>query len=179
MGSCLDTCILPYSLPLGETGIPSDFGNLTSNLCASGYSSAVNSPTGNVFCVNPPYNNPANIGHGVAAGTKCQVFITNADGSITLKTNVPKCGYNKDNLYYCPWALGDAPVQAIINEAKKYNIFETINKKCGSFAYSLHSCKALDELRKIPALNTFWKIFNSDPSNIDFSPFIANNAECI
>ena len=113
-------------------------------MCASGYAVKKNETDRKLYCVNPPFTNPAQIGHGVDPFTKCEVIINNADGTITQKTNVPKCGYNKDNKSYCPWALGDAPIQEMIKEAKKYNFYETISMNC-KFD-NVMDCKALQDL---------------------------------
>lgn len=149
IGVCFgSSCAIPYSLPLGDTDITSDYSQeLASIFCESGYASAVNSPTGDYYCVRAPFTNPSQIGHGVNPGTQCQVVVNNADGSITSKTNVPKCGYNKDNLYYCPWALGDDPMQAMIAEARKYNFYEEVNKNCNPDMYGdRNNCKKWAEL---------------------------------
>ncbi len=110
-GYCINSvCTLPWSLPAGVTSIPSTAPQASVNyLCSTGYASSVGSTNGNYSCVAAPTNLAANL-NGVTADTQCNVTITNANGSTSIQTNTPICGYNQDTKSYCPWALGDAAV---------------------------------------------------------------------
>lgn len=89
-------CVLPGSLPLGDTGISNeyDISSEISMLCESGFATGVNSPTNTIYCVPPPVSTHAFISKGVPADFKCEVKVFNADGSHSFITNTPLCGYN-------------------------------------------------------------------------------------
>lgn len=121
-------------MPAGTTGIPSNTVGLTqvavSRLCASGY--AVNDQaSGNYFCGTAPFNPTNVVGKGQQTGFQCSVTVTPTVGAATVEnTVVAQCGYNQDNLFYCPYALGDAPVQAILTAISSANVWSNLNKNC-------------------------------------------------
>lgn len=43
-----------------------------------------------------------------------------ADGTKPETTSTPICGYNKNALSYCPWQLGDAPLNAFLPALTAY-----------------------------------------------------------
>ena len=125
MGYCINaTCTIPYSLPSGVTGIPSAIPQqFASRFCKTGYASSTGSTNGNYSCVVAPTTDSTQL-NGVTVGTACKLTVTNADGTTdTTQTNTALCGYNQDNKYYCPWALGDAPAQAVLTALTGSNLF--------------------------------------------------------
>jgi len=89
-------CVLPGSLQLGDTGISSEFNDQSdiNILCESGYASSVNSSAGTYHCVPAPISTHEFVSKGVPANFKCEVKVFNADGTYSLITNNPLCGYN-------------------------------------------------------------------------------------
>ena len=121
-------------MPAGTTGIPSNTVGLTqvmvSRLCASGY--AVNdAESGNYFCGTAPFNPAGVVGKGQASGFQCSVTVTPTTGAATVQNTIlAQCGYNQDAMFYCPYALGDAPVQAMLQAINSANLWGNLNKNC-------------------------------------------------
>jgi len=116
----------------GNTGISSTTLGVNqafvSRLCSSGYAT-IDTATNNFFCAAAPTNPTAVVGKGQQSGFQCSVTVTDSTGKTTTQnTELAACGYNQDNLFYCPYAVGDAPVQAILtalNSAKFYSLRNT------------------------------------------------------
>lgn len=105
--------------------------------------------------------------------------VNNLDGSTSTVYNSPLCGYNKDNLFYCPWALGDAPAQSVFQKLIEGGYFFSINANCNP--------KSFGQCADIPYdlqdgyefyYSQFMFLFSNKPNatNLGLTPFIANNA---
>lgn len=72
-GYCINSvCILPYTLPPGNTNIfsnTSNFYQLFVNMLCSTGAAAIDPASNNFFCVNPPFTNPSYVSKGQPSGT--------------------------------------------------------------------------------------------------------------
>jgi hypothetical protein len=86
------------------------------------------------------------------------------------------CGYNIDNMFYCPWQLGDAVPSAAI--AALTPIYAYASQNCNPMSKGIGFCKAL--MTKYPELDAInLKAINFINDVKDIGPLIANNAPCV
>lgn len=127
-GYCINSkCTVPHSLPSGTTGVLSTAAGASqsfiSRLCQSGYAT-IDTATNTYFCAAAPFSPTANVGKGQATSAMCTVTVTDSKGATTqANTAASSCGYNQDNLFYCPYAIGDAPIQAIMTALNTANFY--------------------------------------------------------
>lgn len=168
----------------GNTGILSTTAGVSqgfvSRLCASGYAT-IDATTNNYFCAAAPKNT---ITTGQTTAAQCSVTVTDSTGKTsTSNTVLAACGYNQDANFYCPYAVGDAPVQAVMTALNTANFYSLRNKNCNPSSsgstcayFSKFSTATQIAYNQIQAL---WSGLSANAQYLQNSQYFENNAACI
>jgi len=114
----------------------------------------------------------------------CTVTVTDSTGKTTqANTAVSTCGYNQDNLWYCPYALGDAPIQAILTALNTANFYSLRSQNCAPSSSGTNCAYLSSKFSK--AVNLAYNQLTTLTGNLkdsvyfETSPLFANNGACI
>ena len=109
----------------------------------------------------------------------CSVTYYTESGATLTDTVNALCGFNKDSKFYCPWQMGDAGIQGIIQNIR--NVLPIANKNCGAYiekGYSqMYLCSYM--VKHYPEIVRQSLFISNIISNPNFGAYIANNPACV
>lgn len=149
-------------------------------ICASGYQGPDDGAASTkIVCSAPPKNTNA-VATGTATSVQCPVTLTPPNGAaaVNLPATNSICGYNQDNMFYCPWQLGDTIPQAAMTAYEAIIVYANAN--CNPASAGLGACKAVSSKFSNGAMiENQARYFFSGAAGLEVGTLIVNNAPCV